>query len=942
VKSNDTLFQHTITRQNEVLNELRSRPCEGCLKGKMKRTAMTGKIDYFIEDKMDLWVFDTMIVSHETMGGCKYITTVVDVYTTKSFVALHKSKSDIALYLINLITLYQTQTGLTLKHLHSDNGTEVCTSEVSTFLHKQGTIHTTSTIHTPQHNSIVERKQRTLIESSRSMLHHAHAPFQLYGESTLYSAYVLDRTLNTHHHNMTPYEHFNDRVPDISHLHVWGCDASYYIHKKHRVHKFDAKSVTGIFIGVDDHNDTYYRILNIDTMNVIRTRDVVFNEGSFEQMKILFKSLDDEMNVDNETKSNTSTININDYLPDSLFMNSEAVASMFDDQAVSKKKNTNDNNDHNNNNTNESNNEMNSSTSSSKRHKRHSSNVLPERKSTRVTAVPDRLAMMSSSSSSTLHRSYRMDPNDYAMIVLDEPISYVQAMQCNESDRWQQAMNEELGAHQKNKTWSIVEQTGDMNVIGCRWVFKIKRDSSGAVSKYKARLVAKGYSQQYGIDFHDTFAPVLKYKTLRIMIVLSLHFDMCMEQLDVKTAFLNATVKENIYVQVPEGMSVKSGCVLKLQKALYGIKQAPREWHEEIDKYLHFIGYKSCIKDSCLYLKISRTHRIILIGLFVDDITSLFHLNDKAEWIDDRTKLKAKYDLTELGELHHILGMNVDRQSSSVITITQNTYINDKLNLFDYHKCKTAPTPGIATNKIIDSSSISLSPTEIQTYQMMVGSLIYASISTRPDITHATNIVARHMSSPTHHDMSMVKRIFRYLSGNRNHGLTYTRGQNREAVELTGYCDADWGGDLIDRRSTTGQCTLMNGNLISWQTKKQTTVANSTAEAEYMAIADVARELMWMRQLLSELGISIVTPSIIYSDNQPAIRISENDSDHDRTKHIDIKHHFIRDLVKNKEIKLEWISTTDQLADIFTKALGINTFMSLRDRLMHSDVVHNM
>jgi hypothetical protein len=231
---------------------------------------------------------------------------------------------------------------------------------------------------------------------------------------------------------------------------------------------------------------------------------------------------------------------------------------------------------------------------------------------------------------------------------------------------------------------------------------------------------------------------------------------------------------------------------------------------------------------------------------------------------------------------------------------------------------------------------------------MMVGSLIYASISTRPDITHAVNIVARYMSNPSPLNMVMVKRIYRYLSGHRSLGLTYTNEHQGDEVELNGYCDADWGGkknqtneteeQKNNRRSTTGYCTFINRNLISWHTKKQPTVAQSSAEAEYMAINDVAREIMWIRILLTELNVKIKTPSIIYCDNQPAIRISSNDSDHERTKHIDIKHYYIRDLIKDGSIHIEWLTTHDQLADIFTKALGRITFTSMRDRLMRPTI----
>jgi hypothetical protein len=605
--------------------------------------------------------------------------------------------------------------------------------------------------------------------------------------------------------------------------------------------------------------------------------------------------------------------------------------------------------------------------------------IIATRRSTRVTAKPllydpsqyhvrDLTNFMSHQSSSSIRppRHYRMDPNEFALLVLDEPITYEQAVNSSERREWLNAIQDELDAHDKNHTFSIVEQTSDMNIIGCRWVFKRKRDVNGRVIKFKARLVAKGYNQVKGIDFHDTFAPVLNARSLRILFAYSVIYNTQLDQLDVKTAFLNAPVQEDIFVDVPEGMNIDDGYVLKLNQALYGIKQAPREWFKEISSTLHSFGYSSCIKDTCLYVKKTKTNNIILLGLFVDDMPVAYHSCKVVEWCEDKQKLKNKYELSELGDVQHILGMKVTRSSSS-LTISQETYITDKLELFNMHESRSEKTPAIDVRKLerqISSNanhtdvvvdevrkkknqlknedlSRQLNEEEVKTYQMMVGSLIYASISTRPDITHSVNLVARHMSSPTVHNSLMVKRVFRYLNGTRSLGLRYTNtNKTSREIAVSAYCDADWGGDLTSRRSTTGYCTFINDNLISWQTKRQPTVALSSAEAEYMAICDVAKEIMWVRMILAELHLDVVTPTIIYVDNKSAITMSENNSDHERTKHIDIKHHFIRDLVNDGSIALKWISTNEQLADVFTKTLTAPTYTLLRDKLMSDSNEH--
>jgi hypothetical protein len=793
-----------ISQESAIINHLRSIPCIGCLKGKMTRSAMTGSIDYHIEDIMDMWVFDTMIPIIPTISGNKYITLVMDVYSSEVFVGLHRTKDEIPPYLINLIKTHQTQLNMILKRLHSDNGTEVKNDIVKAFLDSQGTIHTTSIPNMPQHNSLIERKNRTEIEMSKSMMHHACAYIGLYGEAFVCSGYILNRTVNTRDEKKTPLEIRTGRKPNTSHFHVWGCDVYYVLDQKKRENKFDTKARIGIFVGYDAHNDLYYRIFNVDEERIVISYSCVFHDDRFTEMKRLCNiknNEEDDINLSNNVLLNSMKVSINDFLPDSFFRSEEAVASVFGDEGTNKNEviTPHDKNDrssrrsnkrrrdaderetvedsnastsHNENNIEDEkeaiSNDVNDDNDTDDRNKMNiDENIKIDvndagtrtfRRSSRSTMRPEKYSALAR----TISRPFRMDPNDYALLVLDEPITYKQAVECDESDKWRTAIQDEFDAHEKNNTWSIIDRHPHMNVIGCKWVFKKKRDAQGNVSKYKARLVAKGFNQQYGIDFRDTFAPVLKYKSLRMILILSVIQDRQLEQLDVKTAFLNASVKEDIYMCIPEGMNIGDTHVLKLNRALYGIKQAPREWHEEIDSYLRSIGYSPCLKDSCIYWKRTRSNDIIIIGLFVDDILSSYSRRDAREWNGDKMKLKKKYELAELGGVQHILGMKVMR-TTSTITITQQTYINDKLELFGFDNAKTMTTPEVVTKQRITSEAdTALNDQEVNTYRMMVGSLIYASISTRPDITHAVNMISRHMSNPSHEHMIMVKRVFRY------------------------------------------------------------------------------------------------------------------------------------------------------------------------------------
>jgi hypothetical protein len=360
-------------------------------------------------------------------------------------------------------------------------------------------------------------------------------------------------------------------------------------------------------------------------------------------------------------------------------------------------------------------------------------------------------------------------------------------------------------------------------------------------------------------------------------------------QLDVKTAFLNAIVHEDIYIGIPQGMKIdnkNNKTVLKLNKALYGIKQAPREWNININNYLLTVGFTPCKKDPCIYIKISKNNNSIILGLFVDDIVVSYVRSDKQEWNNIKKSLMSKYEISDMGSVSSILGVMVRVGTNNNIYIHQHKYIKDKLQLFNMNACKTCNVPGDA-NVMLDGNNESV---DSSLYRSMVGALMYMSLYTRPDITHAVNICSRFMSSPTVTHLQAIKKIFRYLHGSIEYGLLYNNNNNGNKVVVTAYSDADWGGDKYDMKSTSGYCCYVNNNLISWNTRKQTTVALSSAEAELIALNEAAKEVVWVSSILEEMHYIVKKPMQIMVDNQSAIKIAHNDIEHDRTKHINIKY----------------------------------------------------
>ena len=511
-------------------------------------------------------------------------------------------------------------------------------------------------------------------------------------------------------------------------------------------------------------------------------------------------------------------------------------------------------------------------------------------------------------------------------------MSYKQALASGEKDKWQAAIKEELSSHATNKTWIVVRRNNNMNVIGSKWVFKKKRDANGAVQRYKARLVAKGYDQEYGIDFYETFAPVLKYKSLRMLVLLSLIYGYELVQLDIKTAFLNADIDEDLYMEVPDGVDVdRTVHVVKLLKALYGTKQAPKVWNDHINNQLLTLGFTRCHKDTCIYVRTSNT--IIISWLVCLSMTwwSRTARKMKKNGMWSRMCWKASMMWAILGELNHILGMKITR-SPGKVCMSQQLYVNDKLALYDMNECTSVSVPE-ATVKLVPAAKddVITDRKEMSVYRGIIGSLIYASISTRPDITHAVNMLSRYMHTPSQTHMNAARRVLRYLKSCTEYGLVYDNGGKKNTMNdpltITAYSDSDWGGDAVDSKSTTGYVVLLNGNLITWNTRKQHTVALSSAEAELMALVEVTKEVEWLSMLLGELHYKVKRPSVIFVDNRSAINMAQNIGEYDRSKHIKIKYSFIKEDIDSGEIKLQWVSTDKQLADIFTKALQGQLFI---------------
>ena len=511
-----------------------------------------------------------------------------------------------------------------------------------------------------------------------------------------------------------------------------------------------------------------------------------------------------------------------------------------------------------------------------------------------------------------------------------EPRTMSEALKTPEADAWKAAAEAELESLAVNNAWELVPLPPGKKTIGCRWVFKVKRKEDGSVDRYKCRLVAKGYSQRPGIDFDETFSPVVMFTTIRAMIAYATHRGMLIHQMDVVTAFLNGQLDEEIYMDQPEGFKEpeKEGLVCRLQKSLYGLKQSPRCWNRELREFLISEGFTQNQADPCLfYHMMNENGSLVVIAVYVDD---LIIAADRDEDIEATKKmLTHRFRMKDLGELSFILGIGVKQdKAAGTVALQQRQYVLNLLRRYRMADTSPVSTHADVNVKLMKDDGVS-KPADQELYQSLVGSLLYAAVATRPDIAQAVSVVAKYTATPSEAHMTAARRILKYLKGTSSMSLVY----RREGGDLHAYSDADWAGDQDDRRSTTGNVMLLAGAAISWLSKKQPSVALSTTGAEYIALSQCAQEIVWVRRLLHEIGKSSEFPTKVFEDNQGAIKLAGNPGSSKRTRHIDIRFHFTREAIEEGVIELVYCNTTEMTADLLTKPIPRQQFEKLRQKL---------
>ncbi|KAJ9541772.1 hypothetical protein OSB04_028278 [Centaurea solstitialis] len=798
---------------------------------------------------------------------------------------------------------------------------------------------------TPEQNGVVERRNRTLVEAARSMLAQSQLP----------------------------------QIPNIDYFKVFGCPC-FVLNETENRGKFGPKSDDMIFVGYSDYSVAYrvfnkksrvvYESVNVRfdpfvelSSNISSNADAVSNNVVFtdasssttsfvdppaksNELDSLFEYFYDDLYGTNQPSSSdagtsstpsssatpssevspTSSLPCQDILsiessPSSspIVMDSLHLDTTVDDHVQSSSHEVGDN------------------------------DLLPESHEPLTTQPASANTFYESSSvndQTPLPHIAKWTKDHPIDLIISDPTSSIQtraatANECNfsvflsnieptrvsdalQDSDWVTAMQEELNQFEALKVWRLVKLPESKSVIDTKWLLKNKRDANNIIVRNKARLVAKGYRQQEGIDYDETFAPVARLEAIRMFLAYAAYKDFTVFQMDVKTAFLYGHLKEEVYVTQPEGFVDKEhpDYVYVLDKALYGLKQAPRAWYEELSKHLLSKGFKKGSVDSTLFLMKEGEH-IVVIQIYVDD--TILGSTSRELCKKFETVMTEEFKMSMMGEINFFLGLQV-RQFSDGIFINQSKYIFDRLKKYDMSGCHSIGTPMATGNSI--GPDHEGKDVDLRNYRSMVGSLMYLTAS-RPDIMFATCVCARYQAKPKEFHLATVKRIFRYLKGTPYYGIWYPKGLG---FELQAYTDADYGGCNMDRKSTSGHLQFLRNKLVSWASKKQQCVSTSTAKSEYVAAASCCSQVLWMQSQLRDYGLEYKKIPI-YCDSKSAIAISANPVQHSKTKHIDIRYHFLKDNVEKENIELYFVNTEYQLADLFTKDLDEKRFKFLISRL---------
>lgn len=908
-----------------------------------------------------------------SLGGHNYFVCYQDLWSHEEKAYFLRLKSETFETYKKYEAWVKVQRNSVIKILGSDRGGEFTSKEFNDHLEYAGTIRHLNVHDSSQSNGASERANRTHLELARAMLFAAGLPKYLWAEAVGHSIWIRNRApTRAIPEAMTPHEKATGEKPDLTNLLEWG--TSVWV-KQLDVKKLEPRAAEGRFVGYDVESKGY-RVYWPKRRSVTVERDIYFDrnevlepgtiqvEGGKElnpadpnpstppvpvapELEPHPKREPEELKND-EKDSHTLPDHQNSEIPKSDSSPPPKLPQTTSKPIPTPSIHSEDLND-----------DIIDPEPHLGRGKRarkpvgYYKQLVDGKIDPRVAEMaemmdfageadfePGGVDLEASGCPGGAEDEWFGKVVEFALVGEDamEPSSVIEALEGPKSHEWTDAIEAELSQIEKVNTWELVDLPPGANVIKCRYVFRHKRDANGNISKYKARLVAKGFTQVHGVDYLETFAPVVKLPTLRALFAVGASKGAVIQQADVKNAYLNAMLRELLFMELPPEykrfrqlplIKVKNRLVCRLFRALYGTKQGGHEWYQDLKGKFLLLGYTVCSADEAVFYKFSG-NKYTIVAAATDDFTIIAESVESAELI--KRQLNSFYELVDLGDINWLLGISIKRDlEAKTISLSQTAYIDQivkRMGLQDAATVVTPLEPGVDLS--YDSPALSpqiLTPVEKSKYREAIGSLMYVALATRPDIAFPVSMLSKFMEKPHTTHWKAVQRVFKYLKGTRNFVLIL----GGDHIDLYGYSDADWASQM-DRHSISGFVFFVGIGAISWSAKKQPIVTLSSTESEYVALTHAAKDLIWLRKLLLELSFLSNGSTILFSDNQGAIRLTKDSTFHARTKHIDIRFHFIRETVASGQLTIPYCPTDEMIADIFTKPLGrtkLHKFRSL-------------
>lgn len=822
-----------------------------------------------------------------------YYILFCDDYTSYQHIYFLSDKTKETTF--NIFKLYiamaERQTCSKLKIFTLDRGGEFINELLGDELRSLGIVLHPTAPHTPEQNGISERGNRTISTKARSMMIESSIPLRFWVQACTVAVFITNRIITSAlPDNITPFEAWHYRKPTVHHLKVFGCKAFRLIRKELRGSKFTPVSTVGVLVGFDEDNFNYH-VYDLEDKKIHITPHVTFNKTSFP-----FEPDSDNKVHGNSDERHETGVNV-------LFFDSD---SDDDDEDVERTEGNSDLKD-----TRDSLERLDETQDPAdvvKRPAQRTRTEEPQRRSARIQQLRSSLLTRDDdilneheivSMMLALQFSCLPPQCNSTVVDLSAPRSFQKATTGDEGEMWLAACDKEIKSMHDKKVWRLVDRPRNANVIRGLWLFRKKPTHDERVFKYKARFVAMGNTQIAGEDYFETFAPTGKPSSLRLIIAIAAINGWEVHQMDAVTAFLNSDLFEVIYVEQPEGYveAGQEGKVCLLLKSLYGLKQAPKYWQDDVQEYLVSIGFKQCEIDHCVYIRSdSESGKFTAVYVHVDDLAITG--NDIPTFKDEISK---KWEMEDLGLASVVVGIEIKGRGKFSYSISQSSYAETVLSRFNHENSKPASTPFPAGLKLYrpDDSEIEEFNKQQRPYRRVVGSLMYLSQCTRPDIAHAVGTLSQHLDRPGFQHWNAACHVLRYIRGTHDFGIVYS-GEGHDPDTVTGmksqdcpqsHCDADWAGDKDTRRSTTGYVFPLAGWAISWKSRLQQTVALSSTEAEYRAITEAGQELLWLRNMMAKLGYEDKEATILHSDNLGAIHLTNKSVFHGRTKHVEIHYH---------------------------------------------------